>query len=176
MALKRKIQSIQSENAALRDILDRIRLSSAADAADIFQKLRRTSDPLDVVRYLRHGDVQMMMDNVVAGPQSQIEAEALAASRLSLPARPWTKIAGDGLVSELVSSFFEWEAQNFFLCVEEHSFVADMRLRDPPNAKYCSPMLVNAICALKSVCSWPSLISSITPCSKPPPEPRLWER
>ena len=46
-----------------------------------------------------------MTDNFM----NEVEADALAKSPLKVPARPWTSVTGDGIVSNLISSFFKWD-------------------------------------------------------------------
>ncbi|KAG6019116.1 hypothetical protein E4U41_003392, partial [Claviceps citrina] len=77
----------------------------------------------------------------------RLELLALRESSIRVDARPWTAVASDGLVSELVSSFFTWDDAFFLPIVDREAFLADMRSGNVAKAKYCSPFLVNAICA-----------------------------
>lgn len=67
------------------------------------------------------------------------------------PARPWTAVAGDGLVSNLVSHFFELEHRFLTSHIDREVFIDEMIEADAEKAEFCSPLLVNAICALSSV-------------------------
>lgn len=84
---------------------------------------------------------------------TRIEAESLQETSLRLPARPWTTVAGDGIVSGLVSRFFDIDQPFFCVMVDHSALISDMRASDTAVARYCSPMLVNAICALGAVSS-----------------------
>ena len=79
----------------------------------------------------------------------EIDAEALASSPLKVPARPWTSVAGDGIVSNLISSFFKWDDSYLYSFVDRELFLRDMR--SGVESQYCSPLLVNSICAARSV-------------------------
>lgn len=80
-----------------------------------------------------------------------INSSALSASNLKLHAQPWTTVAGDGLVSELLSSFFAYESCYYLPFVDQECFLNDMQAGEINIAEFCSPSLVNAICALRCV-------------------------
>jgi hypothetical protein len=103
---------------------------------------------------------------------SRIDADALRESRLKLPAQPWTNVAKDGIVSDLVSCFLDAEQPYFCPMLDAQAFISDMTAADVTTARYCSPLLVNAMCAVGAVsgCSlYTSLIGStnMEDCSSP---------
>lgn len=64
--------------------------------------------------------------------------------------RPWTTVTQDTeLIQYLIDLYFTWQ-HSFFQSFPEHLFRADM---EAGRSKYCSPMLVNAICASGSFLS-----------------------
>ncbi|GKT81471.1 C6 transcription factor [Colletotrichum tofieldiae] len=73
---------------------------------------------------------------------------------LNVSAKPWTDLADDAVVSELMAGFFQWDEPFVLAFVDQKSFLEDMRQCSPETARYCSPLLVNAICALRSVRNW----------------------
>jgi len=88
----------------------------------------------------------------IVDPRLQkVDDEALASSPFRVRARPWTVVAGDGLVSSLVSDFLLWENGFLFCLVDKDAFQEDMNKASIEDAEYCTPLLVNAICAVKSV-------------------------
>jgi hypothetical protein len=91
--------------------------------------------------------------NLVGDPvfPSSRNIEYSKARNQRVPARPWTVLAGDGLVSELVSAFFTYDHCSGIPFVDQECFLADMRAEDITQARFCSPFLVNAICALRCV-------------------------
>lgn len=82
---------------------------------------------------------------------SRIDTDALQASRSKVPARPWTNVAGDGIVSHLISTFLDLEQPYFFPMIDPRAFIVDMKAANIATANYCSPMLVNAMCAVGAV-------------------------
>lgn len=129
-----------------------------------------------------------------------LTTEATRQSKYKLRARPWTNVAGDGIVSNLITIVREakvrtaqgyqtktcvlslrkerrteigcrsfsrcmvllsMNADTLFLpiqvltsftapCVHESAFLTDLAAQDP-NAMFCSPLLVNAMCAVGAV-------------------------
>jgi hypothetical protein len=72
-------------------------------------------------------------------------------AHIKVKASPWTAVARRGIVSELVSSFFAWDNLLLHSFIDRDSFLRDMELGNPKEARYCSPFLVNAICATQCV-------------------------
>lgn len=126
---------------------------------EIYRRVRVAVDPLDVVELLRGGDLLLQhsvsersgeSETPVVGLDS-LELTSLEQSAIKVHARPWTRVAGDGLVSELISSFFAYDNGFYLSFVDQESFLEDMQAGDVANADFCSSLLVNAICALRCV-------------------------
>lgn len=126
---------------------------------EIYRRVRVAVDPLDVVELLKGGDLLLQhsvperpgeSDSPAIGLES-LELSALEQSSIKVHARPWTRIAGDGLVSELISSFFAYDNGFYLSFVDQESFLEDMQAGDVAKADFCSSLLVNAICALRCV-------------------------
>jgi len=155
--LKQVCSELETENYALRELLDYLSLGPE-HAWEAFRRLRAEtsddSDPRRILRCIRDAWNAHVPNSVpVAGGQAinAIEHGALAGSAIRVPARPWTSVAGDGIVSSLISAFFKWDEPFAFAYVVRDLFLRDMRHGVPSQAKYCSPLLVNAICAIRSV-------------------------
>ena len=70
--------------------------------------------------------------------------------RISVKAKPWTTITDDDdLVTHLVSLFVDWEAHCVGI-VDCDSFLEGMEKGDL-NSPYCSPFVVNSMCAYACV-------------------------
>ncbi|TGJ84557.1 hypothetical protein E0Z10_g4206 [Xylaria hypoxylon] len=123
------------ENLELRELLHHLSTLPEPEAYDIFQRLRLVDDPIDLALSIRQAELLLPIgaseDSDKLTTMQGLEFGALGGSPVNVPARPWTTVAGDGIVSELISAWFKWDTE-------------------PQNAKYCSPFLVNAICALRS--------------------------
>lgn len=77
-----------------------------------------------------------------------------------VPAKPWTQITSDdSLVSHLISAFINFP-NVYWRYVEEDLFLKAMVAGDL-ESDFCSPFLVNAMCAIASVRQWHRSISRI---------------
>lgn len=157
--MRRKNESLQNDLDQLRSLLEYIRTRSEVESMEIYRRVRLAVDPLDVVELLRGGDLLLQHsapeqsgdgETPVPGVES-LELSALEQSAIKVRARPWTRVAGDGMVSELISSFFAYDNGFYLSFVDQESFLDDMLAGDTANAEFCSPLLVNAICALRCV-------------------------
>jgi hypothetical protein len=151
--LKSRNSSLQRENDQLKELYNFLRLRPEAESHEIYSRIRASSDPLAVLQFIKQGDLLL---RAPASPNINPEVEkldqaALQSSYFTVPSRPWTAVAGDGLVSELISSFFKWDDPFFYPFLDQEYFLHDMRNMDPKAAKHCSPFLVNAICAVRCV-------------------------
>ncbi len=170
-SLKAQRDTFAQENSRLWQLFRDLRELPRNEADEILTRLRHTGDPYAVLRLARN-----VSPTSAAGPsfvsqeegQSNtrlpaIDMRALANSSMRVSARPWTLIAGDGIVSDLISSFFRWDDIFFFPFIDREAFLQDMRSNDPAKAKYCSPLLVNAICASRSVSAVPVYKAHVRP-------------
>jgi hypothetical protein len=124
------------------------------EAFEIFQRVRLGNDPLSLLQDIQHAEI--LLPQAISGTYgdtelTRLDSEALEKSRLIVPSHPWTTIAGAGLVSSLISAFFETDHNYLIPLIHASSFIHDMRTKADGEAAYCSPTLVNAICALKCV-------------------------
>lgn len=154
-ALKNKTKSLVLENQQLKELLKMLHQKSDIEAFEIFSRLRTSDDPIAVLKQVKEADVLLPTpsSNTLAGDLSlqDLENAALRASPFTVPAHPWTAVAGDGIVSHLVCSFFKFDQVFLFPAIDPECFLQDMRTQDPVTSKYCSPFLLNAICALRAV-------------------------
>lgn len=152
-------------------LFDFIHNREEADAWEIFKRIRLSKDPLAVLQAVKDADLVLPNPSLVAAASDlsdprirKLDDAARAESPIHVPARPWTAVAGDGLVSELICGLFSWDIYlySFF---HPSALMAEMRSADPNTAQYCSPFLVNAICAFRAVspatCSQPILSHAV---------------
>lgn len=154
VAIKRKASSLEDENQKLHTLFTYIRTRPPDDVAEIVRRIRSSSDVLEVLRFVQDGDLtlQQRLQRKLPDPRrTRIEADSLQETGVRLPARPWTSVAGDGVVSDVVSRFFDIDQPFYCVMVDHSAFVSDMRAADTVAARYCSPLLLNAICALGAV-------------------------
>ena len=157
-ALKRKYDEVMDENERLRELFDYLSNRPESEAQEIWKRIRFSGDVQEVIQAVRDAEILLRTPSdsghgplEATGPLERLEQQALEGSFIKLPSRPWTTVAGDGIVSELISSFFAYDDLFFLPFIDKEAFVEEMRSKDPRSAKYCSAFLVNAICALRSV-------------------------
>ena len=141
----------------MRLLFDLIHDRSEPDAWEIFKRIRLSKDPLAVLKSVQDADLVLPNPSLVAAASDlsdprirKLDDAARDKSPMHVPARPWTAVAGDGLVSELVCSLFAWDVY-LFPFFQPNALLVDMRRADPNAAQYCSPFLINAICAYRAV-------------------------
>nr|XP_036574559.1 C6 transcription factor [Colletotrichum truncatum]KAF6781008.1 C6 transcription factor [Colletotrichum truncatum] len=124
------------------------------EAQEIFRRIRVSGDPLRVLESIRQAEILLPSpesnERVNDSRLAKLNEKAMESSLIRVPAKPWTAIADDGLVSELITDFFTWENASTFPAIDRDLFLQDMRAGSVKRAKWCSPILVNAICALRS--------------------------
>jgi hypothetical protein len=153
VATKRKYIALEQENSQLRHLYKLVREESSRNAFDIFLRMRNSDDPIALLQSV--GNTTGILPNpstYSVGDKriDDIDTAALLNSCIQVPARPWTSVANDGLVSDLISSFFTWD-RFLYPFVHQQAFLHEMRFAGAQGANYCSPLLVNAICSLRSV-------------------------
>lgn len=168
--LRRSFEALQIENQQWRELFNIVQKLPDAEAAQALGRIRSSEDPVSVLAFAK---AAILTSVPAAGfdyfpternPKvDMINMRALVASPIKVNARPWTVIAGDGLVSELISSFFMWDHAFYLPFIDLDAFLDDMRSNNPATARYCSPFLVNAICAVRYVSSSSDL--STVPCT-----------
>jgi len=154
--LKKKYDAAQDELQSLRQLFESVRACPEPDLDDLVREIRWSVDPPDALRRVQSSGTAA--NRTLPRPRQNaatlaLDAYALRQADLKVPARPWTTVAGDGIVSHLISQFFELEHPFLISHVDREVFLEEMIEGDVSKAEFCSPLLVNAICALSSVCS-----------------------
>ncbi|WQF79439.1 Putative zn(2)Cys(6) fungal-type DNA-binding domain-containing protein [Colletotrichum destructivum] len=154
LALKRKANVLEVENAQYRDLFRMVCTKTEDEAKEIFRRIRVSGDPLRVLESIRQAEILLPTlstnDRLHDSRLAKINEKALENSPIRVPAKPWTTVVDDGLVSELIADFFIWDNVSCFPAIEQTVFVDDMRAGSIKQAKWCSPVLVNAICAVRA--------------------------
>ncbi|KAK4446165.1 nitrogen assimilation transcription factor nirA, partial [Podospora aff. communis PSN243] len=157
--LRQNFEELERENHDFKDLFAYIRQKPENEAFELYRRLRMSEDPLKTLRQFRDAETLLALPTYATPSctaekfMHEIEADALAKSPLRVPARPWTSVAGDGLVSSLISSFFKWDDCIMYPFVDRDLFLRDMRNSEPSSSQYCSSLLVNIICATRSLMS-----------------------
>lgn len=153
--MRRKRATLESENQHLKTLFHLIHSRPEVEAQEIFRRIRESDEPLAVLESVRQAE--MLMPSPCAEERNvdpklgRLDRNAAEHALIRVPARPWTVVVDDGLVSHLITEFFTWDDAYLFPSIDQTAFLDDMRAGDPTNAKWCSPSLVNAMCAVRSV-------------------------
>ncbi|EXF81369.1 hypothetical protein CFIO01_01031 [Colletotrichum fioriniae PJ7] len=154
LALKRKANDLESENVQYKELFRMVCTKSEDEAKEIFRRIRLSGDPLRVLESIRQAEILLpslpVNDRVSDSRLAKLNEKAMENSLLRVPAKPWTTVADDGIVSELITDFFSWDNASCFPAVEQNLFLEDMRSGNIKRAKWCSPILVNAMCAVRA--------------------------
>jgi hypothetical protein len=157
LSLRQKNETLQGEINQLRGLLGRVDHAPEAEGLD---RLRQRPEPSELLRpateietgeTLAQQSATQSRNGEVSSALEDLDFNALSTSNLKIHARPWTVLAGDGLVSELISSFFAYDNCFYLPFIDRECFLHDMQAGDINKADFCSPLLVNAICALRCV-------------------------
>ncbi|KAF6806544.1 Nitrogen assimilation transcription factor nirA 5 [Colletotrichum sojae] len=164
VSIRRRKEELERENEDLHELLRFLQARPEEEAVEIFKRLRASGDALQVLDFVRSGDLLLrrppgpeLVGGKGAGPSNPVlnaddvdDDLPASSATIRVPARPWTTLANDGVVSELVAAFFLWDEPFLLAFVDRDAFLEDMQDASPETASYCSPLLVNAICALRS--------------------------
>ncbi|KAK5654284.1 hypothetical protein OQA88_7461 [Cercophora sp. LCS_1] len=154
--LKQTYQQLEQENHKLKNLFASLRSRPENEASEIYRRLRNSDDPFKTLQQFQDAETLLMLPMASGSTDiwmNELDAEALSKSPIKVSARPWTSAAGDGIVSSLISAFFKWDDALLYSFVDRELFLRDMKRGDPHTAQYCSPLLVNAICATRAVLS-----------------------
>jgi hypothetical protein len=152
--MRRKNDALQREVDQLRELFGHIRTCPEAEAKQFYQQLRTADGLQDLLQLSGESSLSFKQKHRILGSEKtacDLGLDVVGSSAIMVPARPRTVLAGDAFVSELVSAFFAYDHCSGIPFVDEECFLADMRAEDITQARFCSPFLVNAICALRCV-------------------------
>lgn len=156
VAARRERQEMREELTEFREIFHYLRTKSQKEVSEVLRLIKSDAEPSTILRLLKEGDIHidaslLGAQNPHASAMAQIEEHALQSAAFKVPARPWTTVAKDGIVSELISSFFTPENRLICTFVDLEWFLEDMRSQAIGDALLCSPFLVNIMCAIAAV-------------------------
>jgi hypothetical protein len=155
--MRRKNDALQAEVDRLRELLTHDRSITKTKPLQNDQQLLEPANVEDFATLPEDDGIPSqpyvtdIRDETLASDLENLDVAAMSKSTFQVHARPWTTLADDGLVSELLSSFFASDGCFYLSFVDQQYFLDDMEAGDIDMAKLCSPLLVNAICALRCV-------------------------
>ncbi|KAL8825677.1 MAG: hypothetical protein Q9191_004266 [Dirinaria sp. TL-2023a] len=128
----------------------------ASDGSTGLRRLRSLRNAVETLEQLYHY-IQVMPEAQLFGGKDNderlrlLDVVALDESDIKVLARPWTTVAGNGIVSQLISVFFHHYQPIIMPFINRQAFVADMATGQIGSASTCSPVLVNAISAYAAI-------------------------
>ncbi|TWU72574.1 hypothetical protein ED733_002188 [Metarhizium rileyi] len=159
-AFKRKYNSLEEELDAWRQLFAYIQSRPQTEAPSIKARLQMCYDPAEAIHLFTTecdslGDVDSFMAAETPqqcqdfnAPRSLLKIDpALTQNAIQVQAYPWTDVASDQVVSEIISQFILDDRPLALPVVDVQKLVEEMKGCDPASATCCSPLLVNAICA-----------------------------
>jgi len=182
--MRRKNEALQAEVDRLRELLTPDRSITKTKPLENDQQLLEPANVEDVATVPEDDGIPSqpygtdIRHETLAFDLENLDVAALSKSTFQVRARPWTTLANDGLVSELLSSFFASDGCFYLSFVDQQYFLDDMEVGDIGMAKFCSPLLVNAICALRCVSEHRKTLDDVvnTMFSQPPATPERLAR
>jgi hypothetical protein len=153
--LRERQQDLQRENEQYRRIIRELRTKSEAEALEMLRAIRESSEPLHLLDTA--GEAEEHLSNS-SSPETEhvlqlhsLDHQALESSIIKVSARPWTVVASDGLVSQLITNVFTLKGIYLYPVLDKDVFIQEMKSGNVETSKWCTPLLVNAICAAESV-------------------------
>jgi hypothetical protein len=158
MALEKQVMQLRKENHQLKRVHGYNCASSEEESRNVLKQIQRSGSghPIGALQSLE--PEEFLTEEHIASP-GPTEISNDAAFRpaggliIQIQALPWSVVATDQVVSELISRYFTFDYLYVFPPIPRSTFVNEMRLGDVDAAGSCSPLLVNAICAQQCVSS-----------------------
>ncbi|KAG6062640.1 hypothetical protein E4U32_002112 [Claviceps aff. humidiphila group G2b] len=148
-ALVRDYNRLAKEAYMLRRFYGHIRAVPEEQAFSVFLKIRvgQSSRPLDVLESLDETHQERNEFLPSCGDSDGENNEADSDQNIEARAAPWTTVAGDEVVSELITQYFTFDYLYVFPPINRTIFAREMASPSVHPGLCCSPLLVNAICA-----------------------------
>lgn len=163
-ALKKKYSALEKDALQLRREVHQLKrlygyicASDEGEAFSVFERIRASGNTssIDALRSVNQ-DEFLPTPEFTESPKSPEMSDDPCVDTVNnllikLQAMPWSVVAGDEAVSELVSQYFAFDYLYVFPPILRHTFIEEMKLGDIEAATCCAPLLVNAICAQQCV-------------------------
>ncbi|KAG6009652.1 hypothetical protein E4U21_001716 [Claviceps maximensis] len=152
-ALNKDFHRLTREVHQLRRFYGYIRAAPQEEAYSIFLQIRASggSSPIDVLDSLNR---QERKPSLTSNDDSNCNSIEVASPRpIEIHAAPWTTVAGNEVVAELITQYFTYDYLYVFPPINRSVFFREMASPNIMAATSCSPVLVNAICAQQCLLS-----------------------
>jgi hypothetical protein len=153
-----EVRQLREESRQFKKLYGLIRTAIEHEAFQIFQSIRSSTNyiPIAIPNFV--GQDHDPLAGHTASPgltkeNDEAMVETSSACAIKVQALPWTVVAGNDVVSELIAQYFTFDYLYVFPPIPRSAFVHEMKNGDPAAATACTPLLVNAICAQQCVSS-----------------------
>lgn len=154
-AHKRKYSDLESEHEKYKDLIKILCTRPDSEAYEILGSMRRTQEPLAVFEALKRTELASesspFLERALDGPSLEPGRQGPDGPMILVPARPWTAESDSDVVSALITDYFTHDNCYIMPLGRRNVFVEEMKSGNVSSAKWCSPLLVNAICAHRAV-------------------------
>lgn len=150
-ALKRKYNVARNESKDLRELFECLRQRPPDEANEILARIRNSDDPVQVLQSVREAALILPSDFPQSPRRDTLSLDQRPDAHLipiQVPAQPWTGVASNTVISNLVWQFFSHDNKYLLPVVDQDAFIKDMCAESPARAQHCSALLVNSICAM----------------------------
>lgn len=151
--LRRTNDELQVQVAKLRELYDILRTRDDNDALQILRLMKNMDDPIQVLSVVSAG---VALAGFSGPSQSQPSMPTRGydfsqSRREQTSNASWTNVANAEVVAHLIDIFFSSDHAFPMAFIDKECFMADMQRQSRQGSKYCSQLLVNAICAVSCV-------------------------
>lgn len=156
-ALHKHAQQLRKEIHQLNRLYEYICASDEDEAFNVFKRIRASgnSSSTDALRSFDQDEFLPTPEYTESPNSAEMNGDPCVKPvnniLIELQALPWSMVASDEVVSELISQYFAFDYLYVYPPIPRHAFVSEMKLGDTAAATCCSPLLVNAICAQQCV-------------------------
>lgn len=166
--LRRRHDELVAQNAQLMELYNTLRTRPEADAQEILRRIRATDDLDQALQLIRAGVTLAGIRGPQQGAEQSVSQPRRPGNSQCSRSHPWTNVAAadDGLVQELIDLFLSDDHPYFLAFIEKECFLSDFHYGNRHGVKYCSQLLVNAICAVSCVRSSPKTFYQSAPAEK----------
>lgn len=151
------MDTLQAEMEKLKKFDKRLGTASEYEAYTTFLHILANNDqiPARALHYVHESNAIESVTSTDASTACPLSVKGrdgfLNGSVIKVPALPWTDVAGDEVVSQLMFQYFTFDYLHGFPPIPCSIFLSEMQTANPATAFCCSALLVNAICARQCV-------------------------
>ncbi|KJZ70621.1 hypothetical protein HIM_09976 [Hirsutella minnesotensis 3608] len=153
-AQERKCRDLENELRRYQELIKVLRTRPEDEAYSFLRRLRATDELAAIIPITNDAGaspIDSTSPTFTDSPATETTQQYREGRLILVPSKPWTAVGNDGLVSELITEYFNFDNCSLMPLGDQDVFVEEMRNGDKSTAQWCSPLLVNAICAQRAM-------------------------